>query len=295
MYCKKDLIKNKYFYTAIFITFLIYLPNFIWNYNHHFIMFHHIVHISHIENKNYFHLNHLLEFLGGQFLIFGPIFFAIYILKAISLYKFNKTLSIFSYIFLIIISFQAFLEKAQINWALPTYIAASILVTAYLIIKNKNKLLYLSIFINIFLSLFIYFFHPICKYFDIKLTKKEDFYHRVLGWRESAKKIEKIIKTYPSTPLLFNDRATMSEMMYYLNKDGVIFNPSKKVINQFAINTNLNNYKNRDLILIIKNKKINHIKKYFNNCKSIGRVTTQVDKDFKRSFFIFYCKKFKGY
>ena len=112
-----------------------------------------------------------------------------------------------------------------------TYIAASILVTAYLIVKNKNKLLYLSIFINIFLSLFIYFFHPICKYFDIKLTKKEDFYHRVLGWRESAKKIEKIIKTYPSTPLLFNDRATMSEMMYYLNKNGVIFNPSKKIIN----------------------------------------------------------------
>jgi len=166
-------------------------------------------------------------------------FFAIYILKAISLYKFNKPLSIFSYIFLIIISLQAFLEKAQINWALPTYIAASILVTAYLIVKNKNKLLYLSIFINVFLSLFIYFFHLICNYFDIKLTKKEDFYHRVLGWRESAKKIEKIIKNHPSTSLLFNDTTTMSEIMYYLNRnDGATFNTSKKIIiNQFAMNT----------------------------------------------------------
>jgi len=293
---KKELLKNRYLYISLIIAFFIYLPNLIWNYYHNFIMFNHVKEISHIEKSNHFNIHKLLEFLGGQFLIFGIIFFGVYLYKIKYFFKF-KLLFIFSFTFLFIISFQALLSKANINWALPTYLTASILITYYLL-KAKPKLYFIGLILNIALSLIIYFYHPITSFLGIELSKKNDFYKRVLGWSNIAKKIEKIIKNYPNTTLLFTDRGTMSQMIFYINPhpfNAQFFNPSKKIVNQFAISTNPNNYKHKDFILITKFNNINYIKKYFKSCIFLQKVQTKVYKDFKREYYIYLCKNFKGY
>jgi len=260
-------------------------------------MFNHVKEISHIQKSTYFNIHKLLEFLGGQFLIFGIIFFGVYLYKIKYFFKNFKLLFIFSFTFLFIISLQALLSKANINWALPTYLTASILVTYYLL-NSKPKLYFIGLILNISLSLIIYFYHPITSFLGIELSKKNDFYKRVLGWSNTAKKIEKVIKNYPNTILLFTDRETMSQMIFYIKPhpfNAQLFNPSKVIVNQFAISTNPNNYKNKDFILITKFSNINYIKKYFDSCIFLQKVQTKVYKDFKREYYINLCKNFKGY
>ncbi len=295
---KKEVFKNIKFYFALILAALIYMPNFIWNYHHDFIMFHHIQNISEIDNKSHFHPKKFLEFFLAQFGVFGPIFFGVFIYLIFKRLKTQqaKLLYAFSIPFLALISLQALLERANANWALPTYVAATILVVYYL--YQRKKWLYIGILINILLMLIVYFYHPIMNTLNIELTKKNDFYKRVLGWSELAKKINPIINQYPNTKLAFINRDLMSEMIFYLKPhpfDAQLFNPSKRIVNQFAISTDMNKYIHHDFLILIKNKNIKPIEKYFQYCKLIDKKEVKVYKDFSRKVYIFYCKNFKGY
>ena len=298
----KQSFKNKKFYIAMILAAIIYLPNLMWNYHHNFIMFHHIENISEIQHKSHFHPKELLEFLGAQFGVFGPVFFGIYLylifkISVIFSKKEYKFLYFFSMPFLIIISLQALIERANANWALPTYVAANILVVYYLYQKSK-KWLWGGIFINIILMLIVYFYHPIMHTFGITLTKKNDFYRRVLGWSELAKKINPVIIKYPNTKLAFTNRDLMSEMIFYLKPQPLnaqLFNPSKKIINQFAISTDMNKYKHQNFLVLLKSENKKYIQKYFKQCKFLTKKEVKIYKDFSRKVYIYYCTDFKGY
>jgi len=297
----KKTFKNPKLYISMILAALIYMPNLIWNYHHDFIMFHHIQNISEIDNKSHFHPKKLLEFLGAQFGVFGPVFFTIYLylifkISTVFSKKEYKLLYAFSVPFLSVISIQALLERANANWALPTYVTATVLIVYYLYEKSK-KWLYIGIFINILLMLIVYFYHPIMKTLHIELTKKNDFYRRVLGWSELAKKINPIIKEYPNTKLAFTNRDLMSEMLFYLKPNPLnaqLFNPSKKTVNQFAISTDMNKYKHQNFLVILKSKN-SYINRYFKSCKLIAYKKIQLYKDFSRKAYIYYCTDFKGY
>ena len=298
----KKTFKNKKFYISMILAAVIYMPNLIWNYHHNFIMFDQIEDISKIHNNSHFHPKKFFEFISAQFGVFGPVFFAVYLYLTFKLsYIFSKKeyklLYIFSIPFLGVISLQALLERANANWALPTYIAATVLVVYYLYQKSK-KWLYIGIGFNVFLTLIIYFYHPIMYTLGIPLTKKNDFYKRVLGWSALANKIEPVITKYPHTKIIFNNRELMSEMIFYLKPQPLnaqLFNSSKKIINQFAISTNLNKYKHQNFLVLLKSNNIGYIKKYFKQCLLLKKVKVKIYKDFSRKTYIYYCTYFKGY
>ena len=298
----KQTFKNKKLYVAMILAVIIYLPNLIWNYHHNFIMFHHIQNISEIHNKSHFHPKKLLEFLGAQFGVFGPVFFGVYLylifkISIIFSKKEYKLLYAFSVPFLSVISIQALIERANANWALPTYIAATILVVFYLYQKSK-KWLFVGIFVNIILMLIVYFYHPIMHTFGITLTKKNDFYKRILGWQKLAKQIKPVIIKYPDAKLAFNDRDLMSEMIFYLKPhplNAQLFNPSKKILNQFAISTDMSKYKHQNFLILLKSENKRYIQKYFKQCKFLTKKEIKIYKDFSRKVYIYYCTDFKGY
>ncbi|WP_024787572.1 glycosyltransferase family 39 protein [Lebetimonas sp. JH369] len=226
--CKKEEFKKKNLYIAMVIAAAIYLPNLIWNYHHNFITFDHIEDISEIDRK-LFHPKHLLNFILTQFGVFGPVFFGVLLYLLIKPYFKNckyKLLYSFAFVFLGVISLQAFLTRAFANWASATYIAGSVLVIAYLIEKNKINLIKIGIAINLTAAILFYHYHDIAKLLNITLTSKTDPFKRVLGWREIADRLKPIIKKY-NYPLMFDDRVIMAEMIYYLRPNvfnSVMFN-----------------------------------------------------------------------
>ena len=289
------------------LGFMIYMPNLIWNIKNQFIMFKHIKQISDIGEKRIFHPEKLLEFLAGQFAVFNPIFFFIFVKESFKLSNWKNPklgfLLSFSIPFLGLISIQALLEKANINWALPTYITASVLVSYILLKENKKFTLKLGLIINIAIMIFLYFTPLILNSFGKKLPTSIDIYKRVKGWKQLSYLIEKEVKKYPSHKLSFDNRKIMAEYLYYtyhnnpniINKS-IFFNPAKKITNQFCINTDMNRFKGEDFILITKTPyKENYLKQFFKTCKFSKKITLEVNKNYHRTAYIYICEKFKGY
>lgn len=293
-------LKNPKLYMSMLLAALTYLPNLLWNYRHQFVSFMHTKEISEID-RSLFHFNKMFEFLASQFGVFGPIFFGVLLLLIFKPYlkdDRHKLLYSFTYVFLSIITLQSFLSRAFANWAAPTYIAATILTTAYLIDKNRKTLLKLGIAINIILAILFYHYHFIAKTFHIELTSKIDPYKRVLGWHELADKVSKILKTYPDAKLLTDSREVMAELIYYIKPhpfDAGFWNPKKELKNHYELMIDLNRYRGKNFIYITNRSNIEDMRKYFKNIKKVKKIEIKLYKDFSRVYYVYYLKDFKGY
>lgn len=290
------------FYLTLLIALLIFLPNLLWNYNNGFISFVHLYEISQVEKK-LFHFDKLFEFLGAQFGVFGPISFAL-LLYAFAVvkkqYKDDNFMMFFwfSFVFLAVISLQAFLARAFANWAAPTYVAGSILVASLLIQKNRTKLLQWAISINILLMVLMYHYEPIMKLAGVELQKKNDPFVRIKGWKEFGKKITKVYEHYPNHLLLANSRKEVSELIYYVYPhpfNTKIFNPHKRMQNYYHQTQDLNNDRGKNFIYISRYKSIKNMSKYFEEIDYIKQIKIPIHKNFSREYHIFELKNFKGY
>src|SRR5882757_8862782 len=68
--------RNPRLYAAMLLALLVFAPNLWWNAQHGWPTLRHTEDISHLNGEAGLHWNHLSDFLGGQFGVMGPVFFA---------------------------------------------------------------------------------------------------------------------------------------------------------------------------------------------------------------------------
>lgn len=293
---------NRYFYLSLFIALIVFLPNLLWNYNNQFISFVHLHEISQVE-RELFHFNKLFEFLGAQFGVFGPISFAILLYLFVVSYKYRNDdrfmlLFWFTVVFLGVISTQAFLARAFANWAAPTYVSASILIACFLVTKKRTTLLKWAIAVNLLLMAALYHYETILHVAGIELTKKNDPYKRVRGWKEFGAKVSDVYKKYPNHILLSDSRKEVSEMIYYVKPhpfDAKVFNPKKRMQNYYHQTQDLNEHIGEDFVFVGRKRSIPAVSKYFEETHYIQPVIVPIHKDYNLSYHLFELKHFKGY
>ena len=296
----RKFLKNPKLYMTMILAALVYMPNLIWNYRHHFVSFMHTKEISEID-RDLFHFDKMFEFLGAQFGVFGPIFFAVLLFLIFKPFiKDDRFRLLYSFTlpFLGIITLQSFLSRAFANWAAPTYIAATILVAAYLIYKNRVSVLKVGIAVNIVLALVVYHYHALANILNIELTSKNDPYKRVLGWSELANEVSKVLNEYPKAKLLTDDREIMAQLIYYIKPhpfDAGFWNPHRKLRNHYDLTIDLNRYRGEDFIFVTKRSSIPDVISRFEKSKKIGTIKIRLYKDYVRVYHIFYLQGFKGY
>ncbi|MFK5980745.1 MAG: glycosyltransferase family 39 protein [Rhizobiaceae bacterium] len=154
---RPHVLKRPGFWVAMAIGIAILMPNIWWNSQHFFAT------LSHTgDNIGWrgldLHPLKALEFLLSQFGVFGPVLMGIYLaaLWRIKLFGGEKThqlLVAFSLPILLIIIFQALMNKAYANWAALTYVGASILVADLLV--NKMPPLWAKISHSIHVVVFV--------------------------------------------------------------------------------------------------------------------------------------------
>ncbi len=287
-------------YTAILIAFVLFLPNLWWNYNNDFISFVHTKQISHIEDS-WLHPNKFFEFFGAQFIVFGPILFGAFWYILLRDREFLRDergliLFLFAIVMLGFIMVLSFLSRSFANWAAPTYIAATILVVAYLVLKGKVWLVWLSILLHTLLGVVFYNYHQIADALHIELTRKSDPYKRVLGWRDALHQIGDIWRErYPNTTLLATRRADVAEADYYLSTKTYIFNPRHEMENQYHMDRDLNEKKGEDFLLFRTLDEMGDLLPYFEKVGKVGKVVVPLYSDFNRTYYLFHCVGFKGY
>lgn len=298
----RNILTKTHFYLTLLIALLVFLPNLLWNYHNHFISFVHLHEISQVE-KTLFHFNKLLEFLGAQFGVFGPVSFGVLLYIFIKSYTHRKDNNFmlffwFSVIFLGVISTQAFLARAFANWAAPTYVAASILVAYFLVSKQRTTLLKWAIAVNILLMMTLYHYESILHTAGIELSKRNDPYKRIRGWKALGNKISTLYQNYPNHILLADGRKEISELIYYVKPhpwNTQIFNPKGAMQNYYHQTQNLNDHIGENFIYLTAERSIADVSHYFETTQYLQPVTVPIHKDYNLSYHLFELKHFKGY
>jgi 4-amino-4-deoxy-L-arabinose transferase-like glycosyltransferase len=125
---------------AFFAALLaVFGPNMIWNYQHHFSTLEHTAANANWKSGKLFNPLELIQFVGSQFGVFGPVPFGVLGGGALLL-AFRKRLEeadimllCFALPPLVTVAAQAFVSRANANWAGAAYVAGSVLVAAWLL------------------------------------------------------------------------------------------------------------------------------------------------------------------
>lgn len=301
---KQSMLNNRKFYVALLVSFLVFSPNIWWNLQHHFVSFKHIKELTGSYN-GWFNIKKGMEFLGAQFGIMGPILFSVILYIPFKLFKVRKKvgdekllLICFTYPFILVMIGIGFISKAYANWAAPAYISGVILAAIYLHENKKKLIVKSSLAFGVFFGSLVYSYQPIISFLGIYLTSSSDIFYRMRGGREMSIKLAEIMKDYPNAVIAVAERKDQALITYYLRGEGreiIKWNPEKLTKDYFAMVSEANDYKGRDIIIVTDSNGINLNQSLAEEIKALGILCAKVYKDLVIRRNIILLKNFYGY
>lgn len=202
-------------YLAVIIALFIFLPNIIWNTQHHNAALHHVVdHNVNIDGVHW-HIKNLFIFLITQAAILGPIIACFLVL---ALFKANKTVNLdhyrllisFALPILVMISIEALLAKAYTNWAAVAYPSGVLLTIAYMWEKKYHNWLKFSFWFNVLIAILLVAWELMVAYgFCSWPTPGHP------DWQDFGADLQKQHQLHPNTLYLTDSRELWSKSIYY--------------------------------------------------------------------------------
>ena len=205
------------------IAIALFAPNIVWNAAHGFPTAKHTgANIG--WQYPYIHPVSLLEFLGAQFALFGPILFVVLARAAYREARApsdpHKTLLLcFSLPVLALLLVQALLSRAHGNWAATAYPAATLFVTAVLLQRERRILFWLSLALHLVLAVAIAVAPAFARTWPVFEDLK--FLRSALGWRDVAGAVRAKLTEERYGALLVPSREMAAELLYYLRDSDV--------------------------------------------------------------------------
>lgn len=283
-----DVLLNVRAWVAVTLAALLFAPNLWWNWQHDFPTFRHTAEIAEIGSG--LHWDGLAAFLGGQFGVFGLLLFPLLIWAMVSWQGKHKALLLsFSLPFFLIICLQALLGYANANWAAPTYVAATVLVSAWLM--GRRKLLFLALAANILLGLLVY--HPS----PVNALLHTDVQKRLKGWHEIGQQYQLIKQQYPDALLLADNRYVLSEFAYYARPQGlqgVSWNPQGLIRHHYDLVTTLADKAGKDFLFVTEHGLAAGMSGQFADSVLVGKLRGSINATASRDYDVYLLRGFKG-
>ncbi len=284
-------------WAAAALALLIFLPNLIWNTENGFLSFRHTE-----DNLNpaapAFTSVKMLEFLGAQMGIFGPIFFCFFVFillfrfKGIIRDKKYKMLCCFFLPLIAITLAVAATSRAHGNWAAPIYVPAVILVVAWMVEHEKTGWIRAALALHLAFALVLYNWHG-----------KPDPFARMRGWREFSAAVAEIKSRHPGAEIFTNERKIAAELSYYLHPYDLCgeknpaaiykWNPSGQIRDYFDSARDMGRMKGLDFIFVARNDGAAEPADYF--AAAVKEKTLPLLANPKLIYAIYYMKDFRGY
>jgi hypothetical protein len=203
------------------IAALCLAPNLAWNAAHDFAT------VSHTAaNANWggdlFHPVEMLEFLVEQTGVFGPVLFPIlFALLILGAWRFQTVgtdrllLAAFIVPPILTVSLQAFISRAHANWAAGAYVAATLLVTAFLLSGPAWRRIALFGSIALHSAIGITFSVMVTSPALVEAAHMDNATKRIRAWPETAAAIEAAAEAGDYTYIVFDDRNTFHQTQRY--------------------------------------------------------------------------------
>jgi 4-amino-4-deoxy-L-arabinose transferase-like glycosyltransferase len=229
--------------TMVFTALACLTPVLIWNAQHHWITFHHLEHRGALDEKFHFSPLDAVSFLASQFLVFNPLLMIGLVIVLGRLprpltARWRYLLSLFwpLLIFYILLSFQ---KAGQPNWAVPSYVAGTVLLAAGWDDLMKRSRWARGVGWVVFgLSAGVFIFLHLTPFIDLPSKGplgRIRFLNRIWGWDQIANEVAKIQKEDNATFLIGNKYATSSMLCFYHSDRPTVYIPTHEGIeNQFS-------------------------------------------------------------
>lgn len=285
-----DLLRNPRAWLAVMVMLLIFAPNMWWNWQHGFPTFQHTADIAAGSTQGALHWDEFAEFFGGQFGVFGVLLFPLLLWVIGRGQVAHKTLLLsFTLPFLLIIMAQALFGRANANWAAPTYVAATVLMAAWLYAKWKTVTVVLVL--NLVLGLLVY--HPA----PLNQLLNTDLHKRLKGWEVIGSQYREIQQDYPDALLLAEGRDVLSSLAYYAKPEGlrgVSWNPQHQMHHHYDLVTRLDDKQGQDFLLVTANTPPTSMKPYFESVQPVGQLQAVIHLSWKLHYNVYLLKNFRG-
>ena len=284
---------------VLLIAGVLIAPNLIWNAQVGWVT------VSHTAaNANWagdlFKPLKMLEFLGAQFGVFGPILFAILIWIAIRAARGptdppERMLLYFSVPVIVIITLQALISRAHANWAAAAYPAATILVTATMLRLDFKWLFRASLVLHLIVLVVLAAANSVAPV--LVLPGKADPYARVLGWGEVAGVVNNELQANPYGTVLTVDRLVTAEMLYYLRNQPVpilAWSPSEVPRDHFELTRPFGARAGQPVLLVTLRPTANHVTDEFESVEPIGEYKVPAGPKSNRTVSLFALSGYRG-
>jgi 4-amino-4-deoxy-L-arabinose transferase-like glycosyltransferase len=258
-------------WAAAALALLLLTPNLLWNARNQFVSVRHTAEISQLD-RALLHPDAMLEFVLGQFLVFGPLLFA-GMLWLIARHRDwladprLRLLAAFTLAPLAAFIALSLLSRAFANWAAFSYIGGAALVVAVWIgYANHRRWLIAALLVNLAIGAVMYHLHDITHALDIQLTRKTDPYGRVTGYRALGHEVAQRLQAHPEARLLGNDRKLYALLRYYArpwSDSARYLNPRQSLDNHFALTADLRDSPNGVFLLVSKGLEAKQLAAWF--------------------------------
>lgn len=270
---------------AIILSFIVFSPVIIWNYQHDWISFN--FQYTHGTTDTFrIRFDKFFELFGGLFAIFTPVFFSILLYGTFKfrnwLFDQKRFYIAFSYLFpLLFFMYKALFKKMELNWVAIAFIPGMVLF-AYTVIQYDLKKWYkigavLSILITLVLHFPTYFFLP----------PKANIHNRISGYKEVVEHMQQYIRPGDA---LFGDRLNRAAIFtYYTPNHPDSHIPTKSRFSSYTLWDKGIDFTHMKGIYYSHRNKLAQLKKVFHSVELIEQYTVKKKGFTDMKFHIYRC------
>ena len=177
-------------WVSVAVAAAVFSPNVIWNLTHGFATLRHTASNANWGADRLFNVAHIFEFLGAQAGIMGPVAAGILVFglwrawKARSLAGPDLMMLTLSLPIIAIVTVQAFISRANANWAAPAFVTLCIIVCAWAVRQNQFKVLLANTVVNASIAVLLAAMATSPAF--VSAIGQENSVKRLRGWDECA-------------------------------------------------------------------------------------------------------------
>lgn len=280
---------------------LIYAPNLLWNATNGFVSYAHTKDNANLKG-NLFNPDKLGEFLLGQMGVFGPILAAALVFAMVAAWRKDsdrrfRLLSAFTLPVLAVMATESFLSRANANWTAPAFVAATVLVSAFLA-RRAPWLLKASLALHLAIAGAMYNLEPLRAALGVADSARYDPEKRLKAWDQVGDRVSRILAAHPGARLLADERKVLATLTYYVRPhpfDAVKWNPSGLIRDHFDQTTSLS-VGERELIYVTEQDALPaFVAARFETAEQVDAIRIPIHADYVRAVTVWRLTGFKGY
>jgi len=285
---------------ATAIAGVIYLPNLWWNWSHGFVSYLHVRDNAALSTR-LLHPTAFLEFLGSQFGVIGPVFFAALILilarpRALREPR-ARLLAAFALPTLVLMLALSLLSRAEPNWAAPAYVSAIVLVVAWALEHGWRRWLATGVALNLAATIALFGTADALAAVGVALPAKYDPLHRLRGWRELGQKVSAMLATHPGLTLLADDRELLAALIYYVRPHpfgAVEWNPIPGITDQWRLVNNIGTHRGEDFLAVTVHGLVDEMRPDFAELTQLATIRTHSGPGGGTVYTVYIARGFRG-